>query len=63
LRGLSVAGAPAQVVARCRELGLLLSVAGDKVVRFAPPYIVERGQLDEAIAILTKVLEEGVGKA
>ena len=63
LRGLAVAGSPAQVVARCRELGLLLSVAGDKVVRFAPPYIVERGQLDEAIAILTKVLGEGVGKA
>jgi acetylornithine/succinyldiaminopimelate/putrescine aminotransferase len=63
LRGLSVAGAPAPVVARCRELGLLLSVAGDKVVRFAPPYVVERGQLDEAVAILAKVLGEGVGKA
>lgn len=63
LRGLSVAGAPAAVVARCRELGLLLSVAGDKVVRFAPPFVVERGQLDEAIAILSKVLGEGVGKA
>lgn len=63
LRGLSVAGSPVQVVARCRELGVLLSVAGDKVVRFAPPYVVERGQLDEAVAILAKVLGEGVGKA
>lgn len=63
LRGLSVSGAPAQVVARCRELGLLLSVAGDKVVRFAPPFVVERGQLDEAVAILSKVLAEGVGRA
>lgn len=63
LRGLAVAGAPAAVVARCRELGLLLSVAGDKVVRFAPPFVVERGQLDEAISILSKVLGEGVGKA
>jgi acetylornithine/succinyldiaminopimelate/putrescine aminotransferase len=51
------------VVARSRELGLLLSVAGDKVIRFAPPYVVERAQLDEAVAILTKVLGEGVGKA
>ncbi len=63
LRGLSVSGSPAAVVARCRELGLLLSVAGDKVVRFAPPFVVERGQLDEAISILSKVLGEGVGKA
>jgi acetylornithine/N-succinyldiaminopimelate aminotransferase len=62
LRGLAVAGAPAQVVARCREKGLLLSVAGDKVVRFAPPYIVERPQLDEAVAILRTVLADGVGK-
>lgn len=63
LRGLAVSGAPSAVVARCRELGLLLSVAGDKVVRFAPPYVVERGQLDEAVSILSKVLSEGVGKA
>jgi len=62
LRGLAVAGAPGQVTARCRELGLLVSVAGDKVVRFAPPYVVERKQLDEAIAILRGVLAEGAGR-
>jgi len=63
LRGVSVTGAPAQVVAKCREKGLLLSVAGDKVVRFAPPFIVERVQLDEAVGILRDALGEGVGKA
>jgi acetylornithine/N-succinyldiaminopimelate aminotransferase len=62
LRGIAVAGAPAQVTARCRELGLLLSVAGDKVVRFAPPYIVEHKHLDEAVAILRRALSEGAGK-
>jgi predicted acetylornithine/succinylornithine family transaminase len=62
LRGLVVSGAPASVVARCREKGVLLSVAGDKVVRFAPPYIVERAQLDEAVATVRAVLNEGVGK-
>jgi acetylornithine/N-succinyldiaminopimelate aminotransferase len=62
LRGLAVAGSPVQVVARCRELGVLLSVAGDKVVRFAPPYIVEKAQLDEAVSILKTALGEGVGK-
>jgi len=62
LRGLAVSGSPVQVVGKCREQGLLLSVAGDKVVRFAPPYVVERAQLDEAVAILRGVLAEGVGK-
>jgi acetylornithine/N-succinyldiaminopimelate aminotransferase len=62
LRGLAVANAPAAVVARAREKGVLLSVAGDKVVRFAPPYIVSKPQLDEAVAILRGVLAEGVGK-
>jgi acetylornithine/succinyldiaminopimelate/putrescine aminotransferase len=63
LRGLAVSGAPGQVTGRCRELGLLVSVAGDKVVRFAPPYVVERKHLDEAIATLRGVLAEGAGKA
>jgi predicted acetylornithine/succinylornithine family transaminase len=54
LRGVVVQG-PAQVVGKCREKGVLLSVAGD-VVRFAPPYLVERYQLDEALGILREVL-------
>ncbi len=62
LRGVAVSGAPAQVVARAREKGVLLSVAGDKVVRFAPPFIVEHAQLDEAVAVVRDVLREGVGK-
>ncbi len=61
LRGIAVAGdgRAGQIVGKCREKGLLLSVAGGKVVRFAPPYIVERAQLDEAVGILRDVLGEG----
>jgi acetylornithine/N-succinyldiaminopimelate aminotransferase len=62
LRGVAVTGSAVQVVARCREKGVILSVAGDKVVRFAPPYIVSREQLDEAVTCLRGVLAEGVGK-
>jgi acetylornithine/N-succinyldiaminopimelate aminotransferase len=62
LRGIAVSGSPVQVVGRAREKGVLLSVAGDKVVRFAPPYIVERAQIDEAVNTLREVLKEGVGK-
>ncbi len=62
LLGLAVAGSPVQVVAKCRERGVLLSVAGDKVVRFAPPYVVSTAQLDEAVGILRATLADGVGK-
>jgi acetylornithine/N-succinyldiaminopimelate aminotransferase len=62
LRGLAVSGAPATVVAKAREKGLLLSVAGDKVVRFAPPFVIEKQHVDEAVGILRQVLAEGGGK-
>ncbi|HEY0191453.1 MAG TPA: acetylornithine/succinylornithine family transaminase [Kofleriaceae bacterium] len=63
LRGVAVTGAPAQIVQKCRDKGMLVSIAGDKVVRFAPPYVVERKHLDEAVSILRGVLAEGAGKA
>src|SRR5690606_24309194 len=64
LRGLVLAGAAAPIVARCRELGLLVSVAGNSVVRFAPALIVERAAIDEALGILEQALadaERGAG--
>jgi acetylornithine/N-succinyldiaminopimelate aminotransferase len=62
LRGVEVHGAPVQVVAACREKGVLLSVAGDKVVRFAPPFVIDRNLIDEAVGVLDDVLATGVGK-
>jgi predicted acetylornithine/succinylornithine family transaminase len=62
LRGVAVSGTAAHVTARCREKGLLVSVAGANVVRFAPPFIVERAQVDEGIGNHRSVLAEGVGK-
>ena len=62
LMGLVVANAPANVTGACRAAGLLCSVAGDKVVRFAPPYIVSREQLDEAVGVVRGVLATGAGK-
>jgi acetylornithine/succinyldiaminopimelate/putrescine aminotransferase len=38
-----------------------VSVAGTSVVRFAPPYIVSRAQLDEAVGVLRTVLKAGAG--
>jgi acetylornithine/N-succinyldiaminopimelate aminotransferase len=61
LRGIAVTGQPAQITARCRERGLLVSIAGANVVRFAPPYIIDRAHVDEAVAIVRGVLADGAG--
>ncbi len=64
LRGLRVAANAAAVTARARELGVLFSLAGADVVRFAPAYIIGKAHVDEAVAVLAQVLAEGVaGKA
>jgi acetylornithine/succinyldiaminopimelate/putrescine aminotransferase len=59
LRGVRITGTASTVVARCRDRGVLLSVAGADVIRFAPPFVIERAQIDEAIDTLTAVLAEG----
>jgi acetylornithine/N-succinyldiaminopimelate aminotransferase len=46
------------VVDRLRDAGLLTVGAGDNVVRLLPPLIITETQVDEAIAILDKVLPE-----
>ncbi|HWJ57853.1 MAG TPA: acetylornithine/succinylornithine family transaminase, partial [Vicinamibacterales bacterium] len=56
LQGVIIDGDPADVVARARAAGLLLSLAGANVVRFAPPLIVGKAEIDEAIEILDRVL-------
>ncbi|MEZ5274928.1 MAG: aspartate aminotransferase family protein [Opitutaceae bacterium] len=57
--GLQLKEDPAPVHAALREAGLLVPTAGGNVIRFLPPLIATRGELDEAVAILTGVLEKG----
>ena len=58
LRGLALSRAAGPVYSACRERGLLVSVAGGTVVRFAPALIAGREHIDEAIEILDAVLGE-----
>jgi predicted acetylornithine/succinylornithine family transaminase len=60
LRGIRVAGNIGAVNARCRQDGVLLSLAGADVLRFAPPYVIGREHVDEAIACVDRVLADGV---
>ncbi len=56
LRGLALDGDAAPVVAKVREAGVLLSVAGGTVVRFAPPFVVTDAELDRGVAALDAAL-------
>lgn len=56
LMGIELNQEAGPIVARCREQGLLVNAAGEKTVRFAPPYIVTREELDEGLRILERVL-------
>ncbi len=40
---------PREALAKVREHGVLLTVAGDRVLRFTPPLVVTNEQLDEAV--------------
>ena len=62
LRGVVVAGDAGQVTAKAREKGMLLSVAGGNVVRFAPPFIVERDSSTRRSAILDERARRGRGQ-
>lgn len=55
--GLQVQGSAVAVRNAAQEAGLLLVPAGDDVVRFVPPLIVEREHIDEAVGILRHALE------
>ncbi|HVR61439.1 MAG TPA: aspartate aminotransferase family protein [Polyangia bacterium] len=59
LPGLVLDGDAAPVVAAARDAGLLISVAGGSVVRFAPALVASKADVDEAIAILDDVLGQG----
>lgn len=51
-------GANGALVGRLIEAGLLTVPAGDNVVRIMPPLIVGEAEIDEALAILRKVLAD-----
>lgn len=45
-----------EIVSRCQKDGLLINCANNNVLRFLPPIIVEKEQIDQAVKILDRVL-------
>jgi acetylornithine/N-succinyldiaminopimelate aminotransferase len=58
LQGLVLDGEAAPVVARAAARGLLVSAAGGNVLRFAPPLIATKAQIDEAVQLLDAALAD-----
>jgi acetylornithine/N-succinyldiaminopimelate aminotransferase len=56
LIGVEVVGDAAAVVSRCREGGALVNLAGEKTIRFAPPFVVTDEQLDLGLRIFEEAL-------
>ncbi|RKG85119.1 aspartate aminotransferase family protein [Corallococcus terminator] len=56
LLGIELDREAAPIIAKLRDAGLLVNSAGDMTLRFAPPLIITRQELDEALGILQRVL-------
>ena len=47
---------PGDYVAKAAEAGLLICTAGKQVLRFVPPLVITKDEIDDAIDILKQVL-------
>lgn len=56
MRGLRINGSAAAVRAAGHQVGLLVAIAGDDVVRLLPPLIIEPQHVDEALAKLHQII-------
>jgi acetylornithine/N-succinyldiaminopimelate aminotransferase len=58
LIGLRLKELPKPVQNACRDKGLLVGVAGNNVLRLAPPLIIEDSDVREAVGIIDTALSE-----
>jgi acetylornithine/succinyldiaminopimelate/putrescine aminotransferase len=57
LIGIELTQSATPVLDACREAGLLVLTAGEKVLRLAPPLIVEERDCDRALDIIEKAFD------
>ncbi len=58
--GLNLTASGKAVVPKAQEAGLLINCTADTVLRFLPPYIIEKQHIDELVAGLDKIFEQGL---
>ena len=58
LLGMELEQPAGQLVNLCQERGLLVNCTGERVIRFLPPLITTREEIDEALEILEKAMQE-----
>ena len=58
LIGMELTVEGADIVKGCMEHGLLLNCTCGNIIRFAPPLIITKGDVDQAVAILDEVMGE-----
>ena len=56
LMGIELEAGAADVVARCRNNGLLVNLAGEKTARFAPAFVVTDQQMSEGLSLFERSL-------
>ncbi len=57
MQGLELTVAPSGIIAKALEQGLILFSAGSNVLRFVPPLVITKSDVDEMIGKLKKALE------
>jgi acetylornithine/N-succinyldiaminopimelate aminotransferase len=63
LRGLKLTIDPKPIQAKLRDRKVLMGVAGDNVLRLAPPLIIDEAQVSQAVAAVDAVLGEQMTQA
>ena len=57
--GLELAVPGGEFVPRAQDLGLLINCTAGNILRFLPPYVIEREHVDEAVGVLERLFREG----
>ena len=58
MQGIELTVPTAPVIGQCMEKGLLLTGAGGNVIRFVPPLVITKEQIDHGLEILGQVLKD-----
>lgn len=58
MQGLELNVPVGPIITKLIDNGLILISAGSNVIRFVPPLVIEKQQIDEMVAILTKTFDE-----